>query len=119
MIQRHQRIVFWCLVVCIVGMAVLLFAERQRARGRVSELADNTPIDAPYTTTEPITLDLANDDTGAITATERQIALPTEVTARARALLDHLSAESTLSPAPRIRSIPAPWSMTSSSYRCP
>jgi hypothetical protein len=93
MIQRHQRIVFWCLVVCIVGMAVLLFAERQRARGRVSELADNTPIDAPYTTTEPITLDLANDDTGAITATERQIALPTEVTARARALLDHLSAE--------------------------
>jgi len=93
MIQRHQRIVFWCLVVCIVGMGLLLFLERQRARQRVSQLADNTPMDAPYTTTEPITMDLASDDDGSVTAQQRQIALPSEVTARARALLDHLAAE--------------------------
>ncbi|SEF68941.1 Sporulation and spore germination [Bryocella elongata] len=93
MIQRHQRIVFWCLVVCILGMGLLLFWERQRARDRVSQLADNTPIDAPYTTTESITMDLASDDDGTITAQQRQIALPSEVTARARALLDHLAAE--------------------------
>lgn len=93
MIQRHQRIVFWCLVACIVGMAALLFAERTRARDRVSQLADNTPIDSPYTTTEPITLDMANDDEGTIVAEQRQIALPSELTARARALLDHLAAE--------------------------
>lgn len=93
MIQRHQRIVFWCLVACIVGMGLLLFYERQKARDRVSQLADNTPIDAPYTTTESITMDLASDDDGSITAQQRQIALPSEVTARARALLDHLAAE--------------------------
>jgi hypothetical protein len=93
MILRNQRILFWCLILCIIGMAVLLFVTRQRARDRVSALADNTPIDAPYTTSEPVTLDLANDSDGSITATDRQIALPSEVTARARALLDHLVAE--------------------------
>lgn len=93
MIQRHQRIVFWCLVACIVGMAILLFTERERARDRVQALASDIPIDAPYTTTEPVMLDLANDTDGSITATERQIALPSEVTARARALLDHLAAD--------------------------
>lgn len=100
MIQRHQRIVFWCLVVCIVGMGILLFVERKRARDRVSDLADNTPIDAPYTTTEAITLDLASDTDGSVTAEQRQIALPSEVTARARALLDHLAAEYALPGSP-------------------
>ena len=40
MIQRHQRIVFWCLVVCIIGMGVLLAVERQRGRERIAALAD-------------------------------------------------------------------------------
>lgn len=93
MSSRRLRIVFWILFACVVALAVLLFVERQRARDRVRDLADQTPIDAPYTDTEPVTLDLANDDEGSITADERQIALPTEVTARARALLDHLVSE--------------------------
>lgn len=93
MITRTQRIVFWSLIACIVGMGVWLFVEHQRARDRIHSLADQTPIDAPYTDTEPVTLALANDSDGTITATTRQIALPTEVTARARALLDHLIAE--------------------------
>lgn len=90
---RHQRILFWSLLGCIVLMAVVLFAGRERKRGRVERLADDTLLDAPYTGAEPVTLDLANDADGTITATTRPIALPAEVTARARALLDHLVAE--------------------------
>jgi hypothetical protein len=93
MIARHQRILFWCLVVCIVLMGALLFYERERDRKRVQALADATPLDAPTASTESVTLELANDDDGTITTAERQIALPSEQTARARALLDHLNAE--------------------------
>ena len=93
MSARNQRIVFWCLVACIIGMGALLFAGRQRARDRVESLADETPIDAPYTTAEDVTLDLANDADGTVAATDRPIALPSDVTARARALIDHLVAQ--------------------------
>jgi hypothetical protein len=91
MIQRHQRIVFWCLVACVIGMAALLWTERQR--GREQALGDSTPIDAPVATTDVVTLDLANDADGTIIPTSRQIALPTDINARARALIDHLAAE--------------------------
>ena len=93
MTTRNLRIIFWCLFVCILGMAALLVVEHIRARDRVRDLADSTYIDAPGTDAETVTLDLANDDEGAVTATDRPIALPTEVTARGRALLDHLLAE--------------------------
>ena len=93
MIPRHQRILFWCFVGCIFAMALLLIVEHQRARDRIKALNDATPIDAPYSDTEAITFNLANDSDGTITAVTRQVALPSEVTARARALLDHLVAE--------------------------
>ena len=97
---RRLRILFWCLFASILVLGAVLVGERQRMRDRVRDLADQTPIDAPYTDTEPVTLDLANDDEGSITAQERQIALPTEVTARARALLDHLVGEYALPGSP-------------------
>ena len=90
MSSRSLRIVFWCLFAAIVAMGALLLTEHIRARDRVRDLADNTPIDAPGTDAESVTLDLANDDEGTLAAADRQIALPTEVTARARALLDQL-----------------------------
>ena len=93
MSNRQLRIVFWCLFVCILGMGTLLVVVHIRARDRVRDLADQTPIDTPGTDAESVTLDLANDDEGSVSATDRQIALPTEITARARALLDHLVAE--------------------------
>lgn len=93
MSSRGMRIVFWCLFLCILGMGALIAVDHIRARDRVRDLADNTPIDALGTDAEAITLDLANDEDGSITAIERQIALPAEVNARARALLDHLVAE--------------------------
>ena len=101
MIQRHQRIVFWCLILCVIGMGVVLAVERQRGRDRIEALAaDQTPLDAPTATTEAVTFDLANDDDGTITATTRQIALPEEANARARALIDHLVAEYALPGSP-------------------
>jgi hypothetical protein len=101
MIQRHQRIVFWCLILCVVGMGIILAAERQRGRDRIAALAaDQTPLDAPTAMTEAVTLDLANDDDGTIAATTRQIALPEEVNARARALIEHLVAEYALPGSP-------------------
>jgi hypothetical protein len=93
MILRHQRIVFWCLIACVVGMGVLLAVERQRGRDRIQALADDTPLDAPTGMTEAVTLDLANDTDGTISPNSRQIALPEESNARARALIDHLIAE--------------------------
>jgi hypothetical protein len=100
MILRYMRIIFWSLIGCIVIMAILLFAEHQNARNRLSSLSDQTPIDAPYTVSEPITFDLANDSDGSITASERQVALPSETTARARALLEHLVTEYSLPGSP-------------------
>ena len=90
---RNQRIVFWVMVAVIIAMAGVLFAHREQRRGRIERLADDMPLDAPYTDEEPVTLEVANDVTGTITATTRQIALPAENTARARALLDHLVEE--------------------------
>jgi hypothetical protein len=93
MIQKHQRIVFWCLVLAILAMGSWLAYERHVGRERIQDLSDDMPLDAPTATTEAVTFDLANDTDGTITATDRQIALPSETTARARALIDHLVAE--------------------------
>jgi Sporulation and spore germination len=90
---RTYRIIFWVMVAAILAMSIRLFEHREARRGRIERLADATPLDAPYTDEEPVTLLLANDDDGTITATTRQIALPSETTARARALLDHLVTE--------------------------
>jgi hypothetical protein len=76
MIYKHQRIVFWVMVGCIVLMATLLFFERQRGRERILSLANQMPLDAPAASTEPVTLDLANDDNGSIHAEQRQMAYP-------------------------------------------
>jgi hypothetical protein len=90
---RVQRIIFWSFVGCIVAMGALLAFHRQHFRNSVVALAEDTPLDAPTASTEPITLLLASDSDGAVTATNRQIALPQEQTARVRSLLDHLNAE--------------------------
>jgi hypothetical protein len=99
-IPRYLRVIFWSLIACIVLMAGFLFYERQSSRDRLSSLSDQTPIDAQYSVSENITFDLANDSDGSITATERSVALPSETTARARALLEHLVEEYSLPGSP-------------------
>jgi hypothetical protein len=91
-IYKHQRIVFWSLVGCIVLMATLLFLERQRGRERILSLAAQMPLDAPTASSEPVTLEVANDEDGTIRAEPRQMALPVDASARARALLEQLLA---------------------------
>jgi hypothetical protein len=93
MTPRHQRIVFWVLVTCILAMTALLIGERQRGRERVAALGDQTPLDAPTATATSVTMDFANDADGSINAGVREIALPTDSNARARALIDHLIAQ--------------------------
>jgi hypothetical protein len=90
---RTYRVIFWLMVLGIIAMGAVLFAHHEERRGRVERLADDAPLDAPYTDTEPVTLLLANDVDGTVTAQTRQLALPAETTARARALLDHLVTE--------------------------
>lgn len=93
MSSRSMRILFWCLLAAVLAMGVVVVVEQLRARDRVRDLADQVALDTPGTDAEAVTMDLANDDTGAISAVDRQVALPTDANARARALLDHLLAE--------------------------
>lgn len=93
MSPRHQRIVFWILVVCILAMTAVLIVERQRGRQRIAALGMQMPLDAPTATTTTVTMTFANDTDGSINAGVREIALPTDSNARAKALIDHLIAQ--------------------------
>ena len=93
-IPRYQKVLFSLLLLGIVLMAFFLIYERTQARDRLAAQSDATPLSAPVSTnTESFTLDLANDNDGSVTGTQRQIALPLEPSVRARALLERLMAE--------------------------
>jgi Sporulation and spore germination len=94
-IPRYQRILFWILVVCILVMAFFLGRGAYQANKRLTAVEDATPIAAPTHSAgdEDITLYLASDADGSITATTAHFALPQEPTLRARALLQNLLSE--------------------------
>jgi hypothetical protein len=94
MIPRYQRILFWILAAAIFLMALFLLHGCEQAREKLTRHRDETPLAAPVaTSSETVQLAMANDSDGSITLMERDIALPTESTARAHALLAHLMAE--------------------------
>jgi hypothetical protein len=94
MIPRYQRILFWILGGAILLMALVLLRGCEQAREKLTRHRDETPLAAPVATqNETVHLALANDSTGAITLVDREVALPAETTARARALLTRLLAE--------------------------
>jgi Sporulation and spore germination len=94
MIPRYQKVMFYGLVAGIILMATILFYEHKRAQDRLAAATDATPIAAPVdSSTETVTVDMANDADGSIVAQERQLALPQEPSVRARALLERLLAE--------------------------
>jgi hypothetical protein len=94
MIPRYQRILFWILAGAILLMALVLLRGCEQAREKLTRHRDETPLAAPVATaSETVQLALANDSDGSITLMEREIALPTESTARAHALLARLIAE--------------------------
>src|SRR5271168_3813923 len=91
MIPRYQRILFWSLFAGIFLMSAFLLRGCQQAHKRLAALNDATPIAAPTaTTTEDVTLSLANNTDPSITPTTESPALPQAPTLRARTLLDHL-----------------------------
>jgi hypothetical protein len=94
MIPRYQRILFWCLSVAILVMALVLLRGCEQTREKLTRHRDETPLAAPVATpSETVHLALANDATGSITLVDQEVALPTETTARAHVLLTRLIAE--------------------------
>lgn len=94
MIPRYQRILFWVLAGAILLMALFLLHGCEQAREKLTRHRDETPLAAPVATaSETVRLALASDTDGSITLADRDIALPTETTARAHALLTRLIAE--------------------------
>jgi hypothetical protein len=94
MIPRYQRILFWVLAAAILLMALVLLRGCEQAREKLTRHQDETPLAAPVATaSESIRLAVANDSDGSITLVDRQLALPTETTARVRTLLARLIAE--------------------------
>jgi hypothetical protein len=94
LIPRYQRVLFYGLLASILLMALFLFYERERVRKRWLATVDLAPLTAPphaYETSA--TFELASDRDGTITAVQRQLALPDEVSVRAKALLGRLMAE--------------------------
>jgi hypothetical protein len=94
MIPRYQRVLFWILSAAILLMALFLLHGCEQAREKLTRHRDETPLEAPVgTPSETVHLAMANDADGTITMVEREVALPQEPTARARALLTRLIAE--------------------------
>jgi hypothetical protein len=94
MIPRYQRILFWVLAGASLLMALFLLHGCEQAREKLTRHQNETPLAAPVAAPSvTVRLALANDADGSITLVERDVALPTEATARAHALLARLIAE--------------------------
>lgn len=94
MIPRYQRVLFWVLAGAILLMALFLLRGCEQAREKLTRHRDETPLAAPVAAPSGvIQLAIANDADSSIAIVERDIALPAETTARARALLSRLIAE--------------------------
>ena len=94
MIPRYQRVLFWTLSIAILSMTAFLLHSCQQAREKLTRRRNETPLAAPVAApSETVRLALADDTTGRITLSEREVALPQESTARAQALLTRLLAE--------------------------
>lgn len=94
MIPRYQRILFWSLASACLLMFAFLLRGCQQAHKRLTALNNETPIAAPTSTsTEEVTLYIANDDDATIVPTSAKTALPQEPSQRARVLLEYLLAQ--------------------------
>lgn len=94
MIPRYQRVLFWTLSVAILLMTAFLLHGCEQTREKLTRRRNDTPLAAPIATpSETVRLALADDTTGRIILTEREIALPAEETTRAQTLLSRLIGE--------------------------
>jgi hypothetical protein len=97
MIPRHQRVLFWALLLASVVMAVVLIRLREHAADRVAGIQESSAAELSQSQsaapTEAITLLEANDIDDTIVPVTRNLALPKEFGARARVLLRQLFAD--------------------------
>lgn len=94
MIPRYQRVLFWILSSAIILMALFMLHGCEQAREKLTRHRNETPLEAPVAApNQQVRLAMANDAEGTITMAEREVPLPAEPTARARALLARLIAE--------------------------
>jgi hypothetical protein len=93
-IPRYQKIILWVLLVSSVLMAAYLIRMRARAQDQMAAVPDAAPMPVPVEAPPvQVTLLMANDEDGSLAPLERKLALPTETTTRAKALLNGLFAE--------------------------
>jgi len=94
MIPRHQRVLFWILLVGSVAMAVVIIRMRERAHDRMLTAADTMPLNPPaQSSAKSVPLMIANDLTGGVHEEQQEMALPADPNARARVILQHLIAD--------------------------
>jgi hypothetical protein len=94
MIPRYQRMLFWILSLAILLMMAFLLHGCEQTREKLTRRRNETPLAAPVAApSETVRLALADDTSGRIILTERELALPAEETTRAQALLSRLIAE--------------------------
>ncbi len=94
MTPRYQKIILWILLVSSVLMAAYLIRMRARAQDQLAAVPDAAPMPVPVEAAPAqVTLMIANDEDGSLAPVERQLALPSETTTRAKALLNALFAE--------------------------
>jgi Sporulation and spore germination len=93
-IPTYQRVLFWILVLAIVLMSIFLLHGRRQAREKLTRTPNETPLTAPLQApAQTVRLALADDATGKVVLTERELALPGDGPSRAQALLNQLLSE--------------------------
>lgn len=93
-IPRYQKIILWVLLVSSVLMAAYLIRMRARAQDQMGAVPDAAPMPVPVEAAPAqVTLMIANDEDGSLAPAQRQLALPSETTTRAKVLLNDLFAE--------------------------
>jgi hypothetical protein len=94
MIPRHQRILFWILLVSSVLMSVMLIRMRERAHDRLLDVAGTMPLNPPtQSAAQDVIMTMANDANGSLTEEHQKLALPADINARAHVILQHLIAD--------------------------
>ena len=94
MIPRHQRILFWILLISSVAMSAVLIRMRERAHDRLLNTGETMPLNPPaQSAPRNVTLMIANDADGSLTPDQQQMALPVDINAQARVILQHLIAD--------------------------
>jgi hypothetical protein len=95
MIARWHKVLFLLMLVACVIMAAFLIRLRNRAQDRLHAEATAAPAEiteGPASAPRTVTLYVPNDLDASMTTVQRNIALPADDNAKARALLDNLIA---------------------------